>query len=466
MNITQESTGDLTATLQVHFTQEDYQGEVDKQLKDYQRKASIPGFRPGKVPFGMVKKMYGKAVIADQIDKLLGEAVAKHIEDNNLQILGNPLPNTEKSPTLDLDNQTEFDFYFDLGLSPEVDPSLDDKIKIEEFEIAVDDEELNDQIASIQKKYGNYTNPEIAAAGDMIAGDFDELDAEGNVLEGGIKKNSSVFMEYMPDEKIKKKFIGLKIGDSLTVDPRKLVKNEFELNYILGIKQEQADLLKSDFRFTVTQISRVEPATLDQEFFAKLFPNGEVTSEEVFREKIREELQANHKSDAERKLLTDIQKTLVEANQMALPDEFLKRYFVATNTDEKITPEKIISDYDETSNALRWQLIENTILKKYEIKVSIEDAKEYVKNYFRKNDNLNLEHEHAEGEEHNHELEAENKEKRLDMIAEQVLKNEKEARQIFQVLYDAKLLALYREKLSITTKKATYKEFIDEAYKK
>ncbi len=467
MNITQESTGELTATIQVHFTQEDYQQEVDKQLREYQRKASIPGFRPGKVPFGMVKKMYGKAVIADQIDKLLADAVAKHIEDNNLQILGNPLPNVEKSPTLDLDTQTEFDFFFDLGLSPEIDPILDEKIKVTEYEVQVDEDEIEEQIASIRKKYGNFLNPEVSATGDMIAGTFEELDAEDNILEGGIKHDSSVFTEYMPDEKIKKKFIGLKPGTSLVIDPKKIVKNEFELNYILGIKQEQADQLKSNFRFTVNSISRVEPATMDIEFFTKIFPNGEVTTEEALREKLREELVANHKSDAERKLLTDIQKVLVDSSSIALPDDFLKRYFVATNTDEKLTPEKIINEYAETSDALRWQLIENNILKKYEVKVSMDDAKEYVKDYFRKNDAFKgmpeQEHEHAEGEEHDHKKEDE---KRLDMIAEQVLKNEKEARQIFQVLYDRKLLALYREKLSIKTKKATYKEFIDEAYKK
>jgi trigger factor len=460
MNITQESTGELTATVKVSFNQEDYQEQVDKQLKDYQRKANIPGFRPGKVPFGMVKKMFGKTVLADQIDKLLSEAIAKHIEDNKLEILGNPLPNHEKNQTMDLDSQTEFDFFFDLGFSPAVEPELSKKIKIDEYEIAVDDEEIEDQIKGICKKYGNFMMPEVSAEGDMIKGDFEELNDDGSVKEGGIRKSSSVFSEYMPDAKVKKQFTGLKVGDSLTVEPKKLVKNEFELNYLLGIKSEEAETLTSQFRFTVLEISRVEPAKPDAELFAKLFPNGEITTEEAFREKMREEVAAGHKNDSERKLLTDIQKALLDEFKFGLPDEFLKRYFIETNTDKNLSEEKIISEYDETSNALRWQILENNIIKKYEVKVGREDAMEYVKNYFRKNDK----HEHAEGEDHEqHEKE---NEERLDRIAESILSNEKEARQIFQHLIDQKLIALYRDKLTINTKKATYKEFIDQAYKK
>jgi len=461
MNITQESTGELTATIKVHFTEEDYLDKVEKQLKEYQHKANMPGFRPGKVPFGMIKKMYGKAAIAEQIDKLLSDAVAKHIEDNKLQILGNPLPNVEKSPTLDLDEQKEFDFYFDLGLSPEIDPVLDDSVKISEYDITVDDAEIDEQLGHITKKFGNYINPEVSATGDMIAGDFAELDGEGNILENGISHNSSVFSEHIPTEEMKARFNGLKVGDQLTVNPRELVKNDYELNYLLGIKQAQNENLSSNFSFTVTQISRVEPASIDSELFVKVYPETPDMTEADFRKKIEEDIKANYKQESERKFLTDVQKALIDRCNLTLPDEFLKRYFLEVNEDEKLSPEKIIEDYDKTSDSLRWQLIENSILKKYEIKVVPEDAQEYVKEYFRK---YKPQHTHEDGQDHT-EADNEEEEKRLDMIAAQVLKNEKEARQIYQVLFDKKLMALYREKLSIETKKLSMKEFVEEAYK-
>ncbi len=458
MNITQESTGELTATLQVHFTAADYSENVEKQLKEYQRKASMPGFRPGKVPFGMIQKMYGKATIAEQIDKLISEAITKHIEDNKIKILGNPLPNTEKSQTLDLDTQTEFDFYFDLGLSPEIDPVLDNSIKVSEYDITVEPSEIDEQIEHVRKKFGNYIAPEVSAAGDRIAGDFAELESDGSLKPNGIQHNSSVFSDHIPSDEMKKSLTGLKQGDEIVVNPRELVKNDYELNYLLGLKKGEGENLTSLFRFTVTEISRIEPAEVNPELFAKAYPGQDIADEKAFREKIEEEVKTAYKQDTERKLLADIQQSLVKKTSLPLPDEFLKRYFVEANTDEKLSAEKIIEDYDKTSDALRWQLIENEIIRKYEITVKPEDAREYVKGYFRKYQPTDTSVEKSE------EAIAE-EEKRLDQIAAQVLQNEKEARQIYQVLFDQKLMALYREKISIKTKKVSMKDFVEEAYK-
>jgi trigger factor len=470
MIISRENTSELTATLKLHFTEEDYKDDVEKTLKDYQRKANMPGFRPGKVPAGMIHKMYGKAIIAEQIDKLLSESIAKYLEENKINLLGNPLPNEELNKTLDLDNQKEFDFFFDLGLSPEIEVDLNDKIEVNEYDISIEDKDIDKYLADLRKKYGKYINPEVSEENDMISGEFEELDANGNTVADGKKNTASVFMEHIPDEATKKMFIGIKTGDSLVVEPKKVAKNDFEISYLIGVKKEEVENIASTFRFTVKSVGRIEPAELNEEFYSKIYQNSNITTEEGLRDKIREDAIETYKKDAERQFINEVQKALVKNSSITLPDAFLKRYFFETSKDEKLTREQIEADYDKSSDALRWQLIENTIIKKYEIKVTQEDAKEFVKGYFR--NTMGQKHEHVHDEncnhEHDHEQDIqtdEQTEQRLEEISSTVLKNPEESKKIFENLFDQRLLELYREKLKISRKNVTYEDFVKELSK-
>lgn len=496
MNIINEPTGELTATLQVKFTEDDYRNEVEKTLKDYQRKASIPGFRPGKVPMGMIRKMYGKAIMAEQIDKLLSNAVASHIEENQLNLLGHPLPNEERNTTLDLDNQKEFEFYFDIALSPSVDPELSEAIEVSEYHIMLEDAEVEKYAASLLKKHGSFINPETVEISDMLTVDLSELDADGNIREGGIKNTTSVFMEHIADQKLKEQFLGKKTGESLDIDPTGLAENTAQRAYLLGVTSDKIADIKSRFRLTINSIGRVVPAEPGPEFYEKVYPGLNINTLEDFHNLIRKDAVETYARESENQLIRDIQQALVKRHQINLPDDFLKRYFFETRKDEKVTREDIERDYEESSDALRWQLIENGIIKKYGIEVKREDAMDYVKSYFRgkaaedthehdhehehehehKHDHEH-EHEHDHDHEHQHEHEhghehesdgstpVDEKEKRLDEIAKIILKNEEEAKKIYTMLFDRKLSGLYREKITIKKVDTNYEDFMQKVYR-
>ncbi len=375
MNITKENTGDLNAVLTVKIAPEDYQEKVEKAIKDQAKKAKLPGFRPGMVPSSHIKKMYGKSILVDEINNILSESVNNYIQENNLQILGQPLPK-EDDTQFNWGFNEEFVFSYELGLAPEVDVEFTSKDKLAQYEVKVDEETLADRIKNIRRSYGKMTNPEVVEAGDVIFGEFVELGDDNAAKEGGINVTTSLRLEIVAD-KFQKELVGLKKGDIVAAfDLLKAVEDQEQLKRILKLEGD-VELPAAKFQVTVKNINRLEESDLNQEFFDKLFGEGAVTTEEEFKAKITEEVETMYAQDADRKLAADLYKYGSEKANMPLPDDFLKRWLKVVN--KELKDDELEKGYEDFAKNLRWTLVENKIIKDNNIEIQYEEVLEAAK---------------------------------------------------------------------------------------
>ena len=449
MDITQENIDDLNAVVKVNLTEADYKEKVSNTLKGYRKQAKVPGFRPGMVPMGMINKMYRKSVLAEELNKTAADSVYNYIKENNLEILGNPLPK-EDSMDLDLDKDTSFEFIYDLGLSPKFDVKISEKSKFDLYKIGVDQKLVEKNIADIQKRYGKVSNVDETAGIDMIQGDFRELDDKGEIKAGGIYHTSTIALEYVEDAKVAKTLIGKKIGDKIIVDPHKVSKGGADTAAMLNVDKAEVDDIKSKFEFEVKLIYRVEPAVLDQELFDKAFGKDTVKSEKELEEKISGEISKQLETDAKRKLKYDITETLIDKAKLKLPDTFLKRWLLAVN--EKLTQDQLDTEYEDYAKGLRWQLIQNKIFKENDIKVENEEVMNYTKDLVRQQMVQYGQMEIADTE--------------LEDTATRVLQNKEEAQRIYEMLYDVKMMELFENTFKLKNKEVTYDEFVKLATEK
>ena len=440
MNITQESIDDLNALLKVQINQDDYQEKVNAVIQNYRKTASIPGFRKGKIPVGQIKKMHGKAILIEEVNKLIQEGIYNYITENKLEVLGNPLPLTKD---VDWDHATNFDFEFEMGLSPQFEVKMTKKSKFDYLKIEADKKMLDHYTTDTTKRYGSMTHPEKSEKTDLIMGEFTQLDAEGNVLEGGIKHSASVALDVVTDKKAQKALIGLMQDEEVVIK----ITNKFssDLSHMLNISKEKAQELNSDFRFIVKSISRMTPAEMNQELFDKVFGKDAVKNEKEFKAKMKQEIEKSFVSESDNKLKNDVILHLIEKTKIELPDAFLKKWLVQTN-EKGLTEEQVEAEYDQYSKSLKWQLIENKIIKDNELEVKHEDVvghtKEMIIQNFAKYGQPAPE------------------DKKLDEIAAQVLTNEEERKKVYNQLYDIKTLTLYKEKFMLKDKTVTYDEFV------
>ncbi|SFH25403.1 trigger factor [Pedobacter insulae] len=378
MNITQEKVDDLNAIVKITIAPEDYASRVEKSLKEQAKKANLPGFRKGMVPVGHIKKMYGKSILVEEINTLLSETLTKHLTDNKVEVLGQPLPVLDDTIEFKWDNTDEFVFNYELGLAPAVDVEITSKDKFTYYDVKADEETLAARITNIRKSYGKMTNPEVAAEGDVIYADLVQLSPDGTVFEGGITSTGSIRTDLVTDKKILKSLVGLKKDDVIELDVQKAFDgNETVIAKLLNIEEVDAKELKSKFQVTVKNVNRLEESDLNQEFFDKIFGPGVVTDEAGFRAKITEEIESMFQQDADRKLQNDIYTQLTSQTKMQLPDEFLRKWLKATN--EKLTDEELAQGYDDFAKNLKWTLIENKIITDNEIKIDYKDVFETAK---------------------------------------------------------------------------------------
>ncbi|HEX8515538.1 MAG TPA: trigger factor [Bacteroidia bacterium] len=447
MNITQENIDELNAVLKVKVTAEDYLPKVEGALKNYQKKATIPGFRPGKVPTGVIKKMYGKSVMVEEINKLLSDSLYKYINENKLEILGNPLPKADDKTVIDWDNQKEFEFMYEMGLAPKFEVELSPKEKFTYQTVKIDDDLVSKYVSDIAKRYGKVEQVDAAAEGDLLNGDFVELDANGEILAGGIFKTSSVFLDRVKPE-AKKAFIGLKVGDKTVVNAQDLTANPVDLAAMLGIEKAEAESFTSKLQFTVKGVSRLAASEINQELFDKIYGPGNVNSEEEFRAKIREELSGMFVNDSERKFYNDVVDRLMSKVNFNLPSDFLKRWIVAVN-EKPVTPEQVDTEFDGYAKGLKWQLIENKIIKDNNISVTNEEVMDHTKNLilaqFGKMQQMPMSDED------------------LANTAKRVLGNEEEAKKIYEQVYGQKVMTLFKTKFTLENKEVAYDEFFNSA---
>lgn len=443
MNIELLHTGDLTATVKIDLSPSDYEEKVMKVLKDYQRKAQMPGFRPGKVPFGLTKKMYGSAVTADEINKLLGESLDGFIKEQNLDILGNPLANMEKTPEVDFSEPKEMSFYFDLGFSPKFELNLDSKAGVNYHRIEVSDDIAKKYLEDMRHRNGELTDVGISEKNDLVKGDFAELDADGNVKTDGITSNGTVNPELLKDEKIAASFTGIKIGDVLKFNPMKATDNPTVVSEMLGITKEHAEILESDFNFTVTGISHMVPAEVNADFFEKIYPGTDISSEEELLEQIKKDAAQSFVGESDKKFFNDAVKKLMDEASIQLPDEFLKRWLLDVNQD-KLSAEDVEQHYNDYANSMRWQLIENRLIHEHNISVSEEEIKDVFRGYFRRPGSSEMDEETLA---------------RIDGIIVSFMKNKEDVKRINDQLFEQKLLGLLKEKLHLNEKSVSYEEF-------
>ncbi|MDI1354041.1 MAG: trigger factor [bacterium] len=441
MIITKNDIDSLNAEIKISVSPVDYETKVNEGIKKAQKQANMPGFRPGKVPAGLIKKQYGTQILVDEINKLLNDSIYKYIEENKIEILGNPLPKDQTS--VDFAHQKDFEFVYQLGLAPHFDVTLDNNNVFTYKMVKVDDELIEKYLKDIRRNYGTPVNPEISGEKDVVFVDINELDESGNIAAGGVFKSTSVSYERVKNESAKSKLVGLKKDDKVVIKINELYDTPIDISVSLGVEKEKAETISCNLQLTVKNISRMEEAELNQELFDKIYGPGTVDGETAFREKIRSELGLMFNADAEKFLKTEVEKKLIEKVNLQLPDSFLKRWLAVAN-EKPVSAEEIEKDYPNYAKAMQWRLIENKLIKDNNLKVSEEEAKEEAKNFIK---GEYARYGQAPAEED------------LEKISKDLLSKEKEAQRIFENLYSKKVLDLIKEKCTLQTTEVSYDDF-------
>lgn len=450
MKITQENTSNLQAVLKVVVSPEDYQEKVDKVLKDYKKNAEIPGFRKGKTPMGMIVKQYRTPVLVDEVNKMLQSELYKYISDEKVKVLGSPMP--VDGQEVDWENDSTFNFEFEIGLSPEFDVKISKKDKLTYYKIEADAKMVDTYANDIAKRFGKMSNPEVSDEGDLVFCEIAQLDVDGKLMENGVKNEATVSMEFISDKKIKKKFVGVKKDDSFSVNVMKAFTNHADLSAMLNITQEQLhELTSEEFQFTVKNVSKLEPAKMDTELFEKVYGKDSVKTEKEFKSKIKEEAERSYVAESDRMLKNDVVNYLIEKVKFDMPDEFLKKWLVHTS-EQAVTMEQIEGEYDMYSKSLRWQLIENNILESFEVKVDPKEVEDHTKTLIS-----------MQMKQYGQPVPEEDK---MNEIVASILVKEDERKKVYDQLYDIKTLEVYKENFKLTEKAISYDDFVKLASEK
>lgn len=379
MKISFENPDKVNGLLTLTVEEADYKENVEKTLKNYRKKANVPGFRPGMVPMGMIKRQFGTTAKVDEINKLLGEQIYKYVKDNNIQMLGEPLPSDKQEP-VDMEKEAPYTFMFDIAVAPEFKAELTGDDTIDYYTITVDDKIIDQQIDVFASRAGHYDKVEDYQANDMLKGDIRELDENGNTKEGGITVEGAVLMpEYIKVEDQKKLFDGAKLGDIITFNPKKAYpESDIEVSSLLKMKKEEVADLTADFSYQITEISRYVKAEVNQELFDQVYGKDVIKDEKDFREKIAEGLKAQFAVDSDFKFIQDVRKYLVDkVGALTYPDALLKRIMLNNNKDKG--EEFVEKNYEQSIKELTWHLIKEQLVKANGIKIEDADIEETAK---------------------------------------------------------------------------------------
>ncbi len=439
MNITKEQINELNAVVKVAVTKDDYQDKVETILKDYRKKADIPGFRKGQVPMGLIKKQYGKAVLVEEVNKLIQDNLNKYLTEEKLDVLGNPLPKQRDNFNWDAE---DFDFEFELGLAPSFEVDLKSKKAITQYKIVADDKMINEQVERIQKQYGILTNKTEVSKKDEVVGIFKNEEEE-------IENKATLEISTLKSKKATDALVGAKVGDVITLSTKGLFSEDQELASALGIQADKADKLAVDVSFTIEEINEREPAKLDQELFDKLFGKDVVSTEEELKAKIKEDSEQQFTQQADQKLLNDITENFIDTTKFELPADFLKKWIQVTG-EKVLTDDEATAEYEKSEKGLRYQLIEGKIITENNLQVQFDELKEFSKGFIKTQMAQFGQLNPAEEE--------------LENIAGRVLSNQDEVKRLSEQLMSQKLLTLYKEKANLKTKEVTYENFVKEVY--
>lgn len=445
MNITFQTSDKLNGQLTAVIEPADYQEKLAKSIKDYSKRVNLPGFRPGKVPAGLIKKQFGPSLLAEEVNKLLQEKLYDYIRDEKINMLGEPLPTEENNKNTFVDGDT-FTFTFDIAIAPEFKVSLTKKDKVDYYNVVVSDEMVNNQVQMYRQRGGSYEKVESYEENDMIKGVITELDKKGNVLEGGVTAAGVVMLPkyFRGDDKQKKLFEGAKVNDIIRFNPAKAYDNsEAELASLLKVEKENALEHKNDFNFQITEITRYMPGPLNQELFDQVFPKGTVTTADEFAAKIKEQIENQFKKDADYRFLLDLRKHVTEkVGKLEFPDEKLKRIMLANaKGDEK----KVDDNYDKSVEELTWHLIKEQLVEMTGVKVEdgdvLEMAKEVTRMQFAQYGMLNIPDEY------------------IDNSVKEMLKKRETVDNLIDRCIEVKLGTALKEKITLNEKSVTAEEF-------
>lgn len=450
MNVTRQEVNAETALLTVQVSPADYQSKVAASLDKYRKQAKIPGFRPGKVPMGLIQKQYGKGVLAEEMNKLVSDALYSYVQENKLEILGNPIPKEGSEVKGDFDNPGDFEFVYEIGYSPAIDLKLTNKSKYDYVQVKIDDKLIDQQIDDLRRRYGKMTSADEVNDTDMILAQFVELNEDGSIKEGGIMHSSTTSMEFIEDKKVKKSLVGKKVGDKVTVSASAITRGESDKAAMLGIKPEELANHTDSYQMTINDIKRMELAELNQDLFDKLFGEGAISSEKELRERIGSDLKNMFANDSDRLLTREVYRDLVENTPVNLPNDFLKRWIQLSN-EKPITIEQIEADYDSYAKDLKWQLIQGHIFKANDIKLDNAEVIEFTKGLIA---NQFAQYgipapEDAE----------------LTKQAAGALQNREEANRIYDMMAEARLTQYFKDTVKLNSKEVSYDEFVELANK-
>ena len=439
MNITRKDIDALNAVVTVNIEKDDYSAKVEKILSDYRKTANIPGFRKGHIPMGMIKKQYGKAVLIDEVNKLLQEALSKYINDEKLDVLGNPLPKPQDDLNWDADN---FVFEFELGMAPQFDVKLKGRKAITKYNIIANDKMINNQVDNIRKQYGKLVSKDVVEAGYEITGTFINEEEE-------INANSTFSLDVIKGKANEKKFLGAKTGDTFTLKTKSLFKESNDLMTYLKVSKEKAEGLEVEVSFTISEINKRELADLDQELFDKLFGEGKIASVTELKERIKTDSEKQFLQQADQKLLNDVTEYLVETTEFDLPSEFLQKW-MQTSGETEITLEQAKEEYEKSEKSIRYQLIEGKLIQENDLQIQFDDLKAFandmIKAQMAQFGQLNP------------------SEKELDDIAARILSNKDEVKRLSDQLMSQKLLELFKTEANLKDKEISYDDFVKEVY--
>ena len=446
MNVSMQNVDKVSALLTVNIEKADYQERVEKVLKKYRQQVNMPGFRKGMVPMSLINKQFGKSAMAEEVDKLMQDAVNNYIRENKVNMLGMPLPNEEKMQTIDFDTQENFEFVFDIALAPEFKAEVSEQDAIDFYTITVSDEMVNSQVDMYAQRAAKYEKVEDYQDRDMVKGLLAELDENGNTKEGGVQVEGAVMMpSYMKNDEQKAIFATAKVNDVLVFNPNAAFEgNEAELSSLLKIKREEVAEMKSNFSFQIEEITRAVPAALTQELFDQVFGEGAVSSEEEFRGKIKEGIAAQFLADSNYKFLLDARTYLMnKVGKLEFPDALLKKIMLLNNEDKG---ESFVEEnYEKSLEELTWHLIKEQLVEAFEIKVEqadiLEMAKENTRMQFAQYGMMSI------------------PEEMLENYAKEMLKKKENVEGLVNRAVETKLAAALKGKVALNNKEVSMEEF-------
>ena len=371
MNITLDKQSATDGLIKIQLSESDYQPKVDVKLKDYARKANIKGFRQGKVPAGVIKKMFGKSVLVEEVNHIVSHSVSDYIRDQKLRILGDPMPNQEKGFAIDWENQKDFEFEFQIGLVEDFQVDLSEKVNVTSNKIEVDQKVIDETLEDLKTRFGNSTNPEVSETGCSLYGEISTGAEE--------KKGSFIAIDKVAKNE-QEKFIGMKKDDVIEFDIEKAFDDKAAIAQALNLSEEEAEKAKGTYSFTVTTITKVEPASINQELFDKVFGPEVVKTEEEFIEKIKSTISENYHRETEHLLDHEIQHHYVDHTKINMPDKFLKNWLINTSNGQ-VTADILEKEFNAYKDSLKWDLIKNKIAEEKEIKVEGDEVREKAKQF-------------------------------------------------------------------------------------